>query len=61
MRTSALLLAAALAVTACGFKGPLYLPDQKPAQTTAAPGKTAPAAPADAPAPTSRPNQTTPQ
>lgn len=54
MRTSALLLAAALAVTACGFKGPLYLPDQKPA----APGKTAPA---DAPAPTSRPNQTTPQ
>ncbi len=61
MRTLALLLSATLAVTACGFKGPLYLPGQKPAKKTSAPATPKPAAPTDSTAPAGTPDQTNPQ
>jgi predicted small lipoprotein YifL len=54
MRRAALLAGVVLVLAGCGQKGPLYLPDQKPAAVTApAPPAAAPAADpaANAPAP----------
>jgi predicted small lipoprotein YifL len=50
MRPGVLVAAATLLLAACGQKGPLYLPDHKPAVVTApAPPATTPASPAPAP------------
>lgn len=47
MRTLIALTLLSLSLAACGFKGPLYLPDpaKQPAQQPAKPSSTAPAAP----------------
>ena len=37
MRTSLALIALALQLAACGYKGPLYLPPEEPAAQEAAP------------------------
>jgi predicted small lipoprotein YifL len=52
MRTAALLAAAALLLlSACGQKGPLYLPDAKGAVVTSAPAPATPAPPPATPQP----------
>jgi len=43
MRALALLIAAALAMSACGYKGPLYLPGSKPERKKPAAQQPAPA------------------
>lgn len=43
MRPIPLLLVLILSVAGCGYKGPLYLPDQKPAAKKPAPKSAAPA------------------
>jgi predicted small lipoprotein YifL len=58
MKTVALLLGAICLLAGCGLKGPLYLPDQKPAAVPvpapqgAIPAVTAPATPAPVKKPT---------
>jgi predicted small lipoprotein YifL len=66
-RTVILVVGAALAITACGQKGPLYLPEKSaavvtgPAAAPAAPQSApAPAPPAPAPAPQTIPAQSAP-
>jgi predicted small lipoprotein YifL len=43
----AVLIVSSLALAACGNKGGLYLPEDKPAPKAPAPAKPAPATPAD--------------
>jgi predicted small lipoprotein YifL len=62
MKAGVLTAAATLLLAACGQKGPLYLPDQKPAVvTTPAPPAAAPAADpaATAPAPKKKADEDT--
>jgi predicted small lipoprotein YifL len=45
MRALLLLIAVAVLLAACGYKGPLYLPKDKPAAKKPAPAKPAPPVP----------------
>ncbi|MGE0557090.1 MAG: lipoprotein [Burkholderiales bacterium] len=49
MRPIPLLLILILSVAGCGYKGPLYLPDQKPGAKKPAPKPAAPAASTQSP------------
>ncbi|WP_036665613.1 LPS translocon maturation chaperone LptM [Paludibacterium yongneupense] len=60
MRKLIAILASVMLVTACGFKGPLYLPNSKPAHKHASSDTSAPASKKNASAPATQGGSTLP-